>query len=207
MKFKKGDRVKHKEYDLTGVVESTMYGTSPMLSSTIQLSGVDGEDNWLRESEFEKIEVPKVPKWFHEAYKFVLKHSISGVKAKEDMIYYISRCGYGHRFHVDNAVFEDGKERSEHTEYVNEHKIELIRAILEGYEVEQEPLYEVVLFKDDYVRLLLTKQGNSSYRPEYDVENEGYWKQKLTKDEIEEASELHGVDYMKIAKKVEEVKK
>ncbi|MHC5278919.1 DUF1642 domain-containing protein [Listeria kieliensis] len=195
MKFKKGDRVKHKKYDLTGVVEE--------FSSFGEIR-IKGMWPWCNPDHFEKIEVPKVPKWFDEAYKFTRSHSVSEAKAKEDMLYYISRCGYGHHFHVDNAVFEDGKDRDEHTEYVNEYKIDLIRAILEGYEVEQEPLYEVVLFKDDYVRLLLTKQGNSSYRPEYDVENEGYWQQKLTKDEIEEASELHGVDYMKIAKRVEE---
>ncbi|MHC5253194.1 DUF1642 domain-containing protein [Listeria kieliensis] len=198
MTFKKGDRVKHKVYGFTGKVDKVE-------NDYFELEGVIDctfDDKYYDSSYFEKIEVPKVPIWFHEAYKFTRSYSVSEAKAKEDMLYYISRCGYGHHFHVDNAVFEDGKDRDEHTEYVNEYKIDLIRAILEGYEVEQEPLYEVVLFKNGDGRRMLVRFSESHYTVKWDVEYFGQWQQKLTKDEIEEASELHGVDYMKIAKRV-----
>lgn len=188
MKFKKGDCVKHKEFDLTGVVESTRYGTSPMLSD-IRLNGVDDEDCWFHASDFEKVEVPKVPKALDDYVK-----KFPSFIPKETLL-----------FNLLGDYRDEDKEMDEELyTWIFFNKKKAIDAILNGYEVEEEPLYEVVLFKHHDSREMLMKISDLGYITEWYVENGSSWKQKLTKDEIEEASELHGVDYMKIAKRVEE---
>lgn len=188
MTFKKGDRVKNKKYDLIGVVEKVVGAPAYRYDPIFSLEGAN-EDCYFFESDFEKIEVPKVPQALDD---YVKKYA--SFIPKETLLFNL----------LGDFRDRDQKIGEELRSWLFFNKKKAIDAILNGYEVERDALYEVVLFKDDYVRLLLTKHAKSSYSPECDVDNEGYWEQKLTKDEIEEASELHEVDYMKIAVKVEE---
>ncbi len=188
MKFKKGDRVKHKEFELTGVVEEILDLDEEGRYAMIWLEGVD-EKYAFDEPDFEKVEVPKVPKALDDYVK-KFPSSIS----KEVILFNL----------IGDFRDEDQEMGEELYRWIFLNKKKAIDAILEGYEVEQEPLYEVVLFKHHDSREMLMKISDLGYITEWYVENGSSWQQKLTKDEIEEASELHGVDYMKIAKRVEE---
>lgn len=188
MKFKKGDRVKHKEFELIGVVESTRYGTSPMLSSTIQLSGVDGEDNWLRESDFEKIEVPKVPQAPQALDDYVKK--FSSIVPKEKILFDLL------------GDFRDGNQEIDEELYswIYLNRKKAIDAILNGYEVEQEPLYRVIL--PAVLNPILHQRisdGRFVFLKEFKVFDDDF-KYNFTEKEIKAFHE----DYWQYAVKVEE---
>ncbi|WP_167630629.1 DUF1642 domain-containing protein [Listeria valentina] len=68
MTFKKGDRVKHKEFDLIGVVKRVDDDISYWNEPVLWLED-ENEDCYFCESEFEKIEVQKVPSCFDEWVK------------------------------------------------------------------------------------------------------------------------------------------
>lgn len=91
--------------------------------------------------EIEKVTVPKeFDEWFQaivEEYTF--KDLCNMNSAKEEAIYLVARAGYGYPL---NKRFdsEEGANR-ELFHFVLKDKILAIRAILDGYEVETEPLY------------------------------------------------------------------
>ena len=73
----------------------------------------------------------KVPKWFDEWYKSFEKSWRGNDDAR---LYYISRMGFG--FFLEDG--ENNEMNMECVEYVEKNKEKLIRAILDGYEVEEE---------------------------------------------------------------------
>ncbi|MHC5281134.1 DUF1642 domain-containing protein [Listeria kieliensis] len=224
MTFKKGDRVRHKKHDLIGTIEDfNSFGE-------IKLSGAVLNYN---PDDFEKVEEQKITKeqaWNKIAERFpnsahelsiMFEHFMDlknagfefgqreKVKVPKNFHEYFIRELFelensGEQLHRIFYQLFNSSISKELNYWLDENAETAVRAILEGYEVEQEPLYEVVLFKNDNGRRMLVKFSESRYTIKWDTENFGYWKQKLTKDEIEEASALHGVDYMKVAKRVAE---
>ena len=67
----------------------------------------------------------------------------------------------------------------------------IARAWLDGYEVEKEPLYEVVFLidNDDKDRYLLMEMGERHYEVVSETENDGYQKQQFTESEIKAIDE------------------
>lgn len=67
----------------------------------------------------------------------------------------------------------------------------IARAWLDGYEIEKEPLYEVVFLIDneDDDRYLLMEMGERHYEVVSETENDGYQKQRFTESEIKDLDE------------------
>ncbi|WP_195971986.1 DUF1642 domain-containing protein [Enterococcus gallinarum] len=76
------------------------------------------------------------------------------------------------------------------------------RAWMFGYEVEKEPIYEVVFLEDDNGRYLLMELSEKSYEVVHESENDGYRTQWFTESEIKSIDER----YWAFAVPVEEVK-
>ena len=74
----------------------------------------------------------KVPKWFDEWYKTFGKSRFSN--EDNTRLFYISRVGFGVALLDSNNDYMG----LEYTNYVHENRKKLIRAILDGYEVEEE---------------------------------------------------------------------
>jgi len=70
----------------------------------------------------------KVPKWFDEWYKSFDSYE------KPVAIYYLARCGFGEGLCNSLGTLI----RNDNDSFINKNREELIRAILDGYEVEQE---------------------------------------------------------------------
>lgn len=75
-----------------------------------------------------------VPRWFDEWYKSFggYEHYLNA------QLYYLSRVGFSYGLQGFGETEEKFVNDKQITRYVNNHKEELIRAILDGYEVEQE---------------------------------------------------------------------
>lgn len=80
--------------------------------------------------------------------------------------------------------------------------IETIIRMKDGYEVEKEPIYEVVFLEDDNGRHLLMELSEKSYEVVHESENDGYRTQWFTESEIKSIDER----YWAFAVPVEEVK-
>lgn len=76
------------------------------------------------------------------------------------------------------------------------------KAWIFGYEVDKEPVYEVVFLEDDDGRYLLMELGEKSYEVVPESENDGYRTQWFTESEIKSIDER----YWAFAVQVEEVK-
>lgn len=76
------------------------------------------------------------------------------------------------------------------------------KAWMFGYEVEKEPVYEVVFLESDDERYLLMELGEKSYEVVPESENDGYRTQWFTESEIKAIDER----YWAFAVPVEEVK-
>lgn len=82
-----------------------------------------------------------------------------------------------------------------------DHQELVARAWLYGYEVEKEPLYEVVFLEDENDRYLLMELNEHYYEIVPESENDGYRKQYFTEKEIKAIDER----YWAFAVPVEEV--
>ncbi|MBC2188691.1 DUF1642 domain-containing protein [Listeria booriae] len=78
------------------------------------------------------------------------------------------------------------------------------RAWLDGYEVEMEPLYEIVIVKSCVDRQLLFEIGET-IEVHYESENEGHWKQCYTEAEILKIDKYDDTNYWQFAVPVEKV--
>lgn len=126
MKFKIGDRVKNKRYALTGVIERVEDAKDDLFEPIFWIEGV-GEDCYFYESDFEKIEVPKVP----QALDDYIKKYASFVP-KEKIL-----------FDLLGDFRDEDQEMNENLySWIFLNKKKAIDAVLNGYEVEQEALRE-----------------------------------------------------------------
>ena len=119
------------------------------------------------------------------------------IKTEEDNDY--NRVGtlvYGH-YTADDR----GEKHSELHEWIAENFDTFLEAIVNGYTVEKEQLYEVEFYVDEEDdRCLLMKTGKTiSF--EYESQNEGHYQQQFTEAEIKEIYER----YWTFAVPVEEV--
>ncbi|MCD4961226.1 DUF1642 domain-containing protein [Enterococcus casseliflavus] len=85
---------------------------------------------------------------------------------------------------------------------VNENDELTAKAWIFGYEVDKEPVYEVVFLESDDERYLLMELGEKSYEVVPESENDGYRTQWFTESEIKSIDERYWV----FAVPVEEVK-
>lgn len=65
------------------------------------------------------------------------------------------------------------------------------KAWMFGYEVEKEPIYEVVFLEDDNGRYLLMELSEKSYEVVHESENDGYRTQWFTESEIKSIDERY----------------
>lgn len=136
---------------------------------------------------------PVVPKFFDDWAKIVLVNH-----DKFYAISLISRVGWG--YGVNYELRNDG-ETEEKPELLGwlikridgtyPNKKKAIEALLYGYEVEKEPLYEVVFHEDESDRYLLMELGEKCYEIAPESENDGYRSQWFTEREIKEIDERY----------------
>ena len=124
-----------------------------------------------------EIEKPIVPQWFDEWYKTFNNNGGNNAQA----LYYLNRTGWGHALIDGNECEVEGYYEELHTlfgdcgyEYAKEY---LSKAIIVGYEVEQEPKYyarikgwELIDDERDIMYWMIDKQDNVlfvSERPEF----------------------------------------
>ncbi|MBC1459355.1 DUF1642 domain-containing protein [Listeria newyorkensis] len=81
---------------------------------------------------------------------------------------------------------------------------QFISAVLNGYKVEKEPLYEIVIMDDGGDRQLLMDFGEGGIEINYESANEGRWKQRFTKAEISAIETRYNKKYSDFAVPVEE---
>ena len=103
----------------------------------------------------------KVPKWFDEWYKSFDK---PWGEENDVRLYYISRIGFGFLFHDG----EDKEMPIEYFDYVYENRERLIRAIFDGYEIEQEyievsPVRAYEFFFNKSFEVYCKYEGESKY--------------------------------------------
>ena len=88
-----------------------------------------------------EIEKPIVPQWFDEWYKTFNNNGGNNAQA----LYYLNRTGWGHALIDGNECEVEGYYEELHTLFgdcgYEDAKEYLSKAIIVGYEVEQEPLY------------------------------------------------------------------
>lgn len=209
MKFKKGDRVRHKKHDLIGTIEDfNSFGE-------IKLSGAVLNYN---PDDFEKVEEQKITKeqaWNKIAERFpnsahelsiMFEHFMDlknagfefgqreKVKVPKNFHEYFIRELFelensGEQLHRIFYQLFNSSISKELNYWLDENAETAVRAILEGYEVEQESLYEVpILTNESQQRWLLTLHGEN---PEiiFEHDNEGYNRQYLTEAEIKAIGE------------------
>ena len=109
-----------------------------------------------------EIEKPVVPQWFDEWYK-----TFEGNKT--NALYFLNRTGWGYDLTYDNeqkVEFYAGKLRGLSDDYgYSDAQEYLSKAILFGYEVEQEPSYYAKIKGWEHI-------GTSSYYFGYDEDND-----------------------------------
>lgn len=101
-----------------------------------------------------EIEKPVVPEWFDEWYQNVPDDNYGyDCSKKEHAIQLISQTGWGNWFHQSMKLDDDDRVKFtiENVSYVSDNKMELIQAIMYGYEIEQ-PLYYAKIkgWEDEY---------------------------------------------------------
>ncbi|RQW65825.1 DUF1642 domain-containing protein [Listeria sp. SHR_NRA_18] len=128
-----------------------------------------------------------VPQWFDTIYRDTKRVYLEGKydACNVDMIRMICAAEFGSS-HNQLIAFTD-KLSTAATEYVIKHKLDLIRAVLDGYTVEKEPLY--------YVKVVDDKCGYLNYEVSsgiYDLADKGNdddVKTQYTELEIKEINE------------------
>lgn len=83
-------------------------------------------------------------------------------------------------------------------------EVVLLSALREGYTVEKEPLYEIVIVDDGGDRQLLMDFGEGGIEVNYESANEGRWKQRFTEHEISAIETRYNKKYSDFAVPVEE---
>ncbi|MBC1615404.1 DUF1642 domain-containing protein [Listeria booriae] len=146
-----------------------------------------------------------VPQWFDDAYKEVIEYNWNEY-AQKALLHFIARTGFGNQFSI---VESDGTQQycEGATDYVRDNRFDLIRAVLDGYEVEKEPLYRVPLTDEGRDGLLVALSYDDEMDDSYEVKcvlsqvfsEENFY--KLTEKQIRAYDER----YWQFAVPVEEV--
>ncbi|KGL45713.1 hypothetical protein BMT55_13845 [Listeria newyorkensis] len=145
-----------------------------------------------------------VPQWFDTIYRDTKRVYLEGKydACNVDMIRMICAAEFGSS-HNQLIAFTD-KLSTAATEYVIKHKLDLIRAVLDGYTVEKGPLYEIVIVDDGTDRQLFFDLGDGDIIVQYESNNDGYYKQYFTKAEISAIETRYNKKYSDFAVPVEE---
>lgn len=126
----------------------------------------------------EQLDEPQKVKVSEEEAKFLETFDFNCESDVTTALYHVSRTGWGYYLRDNNGI--DLKDLSEGFMELENRK-RLIKAILDGYEVEQEKRYEVKLKNtDDY----LVKTNNDDYRFYNNIYTT---RRKHTREEIEKA--------------------
>lgn len=161
-----------------------------------------------------EIEKPIVPKWFDEWYKTFNNNGGNNAQA----LYYLNRTGWGQPLIDGNECEVKGYYEKLHTlfdfgyEYAKEY---LSKAIIVGYEVEQEPLYyarvkgwELIVDERDIAHWMIDKQKNGLFVGELpfssiDLTGDYGYVTKLTADQWNELGIYDDVNAVFIPKEEE----
>lgn len=130
-------------------------------------------------------EAPKVqvPAMFDQWYRSLKKAYLVVETTKLRAIHQISQTNYG-----SGMTSVRGEEISPYSKlhiWVRQNTMLAITAVVNGYEVikDKETKYEIVLMEQENDRLLLVQIGEDyDFRPE--SENEGFWQQTFTEEEL-----------------------
>lgn len=132
----------------------------------------------------------KVPAWFDKWYRSVGSNGWSNNR-QENSVFKIARQGYGYDFYddIDDCEVNQIDVNKVDREYVKQHKLELIKAVIDGYEVE-EPKYRVKIGPHQYIAFTRTTGEILSFSPEQlsqlKVTN-GDWVSEFTPDDYANA--------------------
>ncbi|MBC1230512.1 DUF1642 domain-containing protein [Listeria booriae] len=139
-KFKVGDRVQfiYNNENEIGIIKSTTINGERHCIKT--------ENGECMKSSIDLAPAPAlvvVPQWFDDAYKEVIEYNWNEY-AQKVLLHFIARTGFGNQFSI---VENDGTQQycEGATDYVRDNRFDLIRAVLDGYTVDKEPLYMVEL--------------------------------------------------------------
>ncbi|MBC1286930.1 DUF1642 domain-containing protein [Listeria booriae] len=207
-KFKVGDRVHiiFRNELKTGVVISTR-------KLDIDIATTNEENAYLLDVEGLEILTPEynvapapalvvAPQWFDDAYKELTKYNWDEY-AQKVLLHFIARTGFGNQFSI---VESDGTQQycEGATDYVRDNRFDLIRAVLDGYEVEKEPLYEIVIV-DGEDRQLLFGEDAYTFQVRYESESHESWKKRYSEREIKDIDTEFSTNYWAFAVQTEEV--
>ncbi len=118
----------------------------------------------------EKLDEPQkttIPQFVADWIEEKLPKSSTGTNTTEDKIYIISRLGYGNGLNTD-ALYQgrdyefNNKLNRDLVEYVSNNKVKVIRALIDGYEVEKEKKYYVL---NNFGRTILVKLFGKQIEP------------------------------------------
>ncbi|MGK4094397.1 DUF1642 domain-containing protein [Pediococcus pentosaceus] len=134
-----------------------------------------------------KVKVPAVfDKWYKQLKQLENKNELCD--ASEAAMFLISAQGHGYSAAGERNIMKfdfdlTGYEQNEMLYYIHNNKVEAIRAILDGYEVEKK-LYHIIFpgFNDEYLNY--SKATKRMWLD--DEEEQGHIKTKFTMDFIEE---------------------
>ncbi|MBC1209497.1 DUF1642 domain-containing protein [Listeria booriae] len=197
-KFKVGDRVQfvYNNENEIGIIKSTTINGERHCIKT--------ENGECMKSSIDLAPAPAlvvVPQWFDDAYKEVIEYNCKKY-AQKVLLHFITRTGFGNHF----SIVESGGTQQYcegATDYVRDHRFDLIRAVLDGYEVEKEPLYEIVIV-DGEDRQLLFEEDAYTFHVRYESMNHDIWKKRYSEREIKDIDTEFGTNYWAFAVLVEE---
>lgn len=206
-KFKVGDRVQciFRNELKTGVVISTRKLDTDIATTNEEnayLLDVEGLE--ILTPEYNVAPAPALVKIPAVVDKF-LKTDADGYTIYDRMAQLIV-VNDGDHYHLEEAAVENEvltrEEALEVINYAHEAKCEDLLQLVNGYEVEKEQLYEIVIVKSCVDRQLLFEIGDT-IEVHYESENEGHWKQRYTEAEILKIDKYDDTNYWQFAVPVE----
>ncbi|MBC1564116.1 DUF1642 domain-containing protein [Listeria booriae] len=113
----------------------------------------------------------------------------------------------GDHYYLEEAAVENEvlsrEEALEVINYAHEAKCEDLLQLVNGYEVEKEPLYEIVIV-DGEDRQLLFGEDEYTFQVRYESESHESWKKRYSEREIKDIDTKFGTNYWAFAVSVEE---
>ncbi|MEN0783690.1 DUF1642 domain-containing protein [Listeria monocytogenes] len=176
MKFKKGDRVEviWRSELHQGLVEEVIELTDELTDELmVKLAKKPAIDYLFKQNQVSKVELVKVPKFVADWIEYCEKHRWGLSEALED-------------------TYENSCMPEEVTDWLadcHENQELFARAWMDGYEVEQEPLYYIKVIDSDFGYINLNLQ-TGGYTTSTNGESGGF-KTKFTEQEIKELDERY----------------
>ncbi|MBC2104015.1 DUF1642 domain-containing protein [Listeria booriae] len=199
-KFKVGDRVqviRDNKVEIDTII-ATQNGTMHQLDKEPRNCWVD---EWQLAPAPALVRVPAVVDKF-------LKTDADGYTIYDRMAQLIVVNDGDHYYLEEAAVENEVLSREEALEVINyahEAKCEDLLQLINGYEVEKEPLYEIVIV-DGEDRQLLFGEDEYTFQVRYESESHESWKKRYSEREIKDIDTEFGTNYWAFAVQTEEGK-